>query len=84
MDLVRFGIWFDAYRDQRLPDADCEDDEYETADAALSCEQRTEIDRRLAELDADPSLAEPWEGTIERAKKLREEILAQKAPAGYA
>ena len=83
MDLIRFGVWFDAYREQRLPDA-CPDADDDDDDAALSCEQRTEIDRRLAELDADPSLAEPWEGTIERAKKLREEILAQKAPAGYA
>lgn len=72
MDLVRFGVWFDAYREQRLPDAcpDADDDD----DDVLSAEQRSEIDRRLAELDADPSLAEPWEGTIERVKARLEEL----------
>jgi putative addiction module component (TIGR02574 family) len=74
-DLAKFGQWFDAYRSTVEEPATTEDD------AELSAEQRAELDRRLDELDADPSIAVPWEGTIEEVKKLREEILAEKTPS---
>jgi len=65
-ELARFCEWFDSYR---LALGPVEDDEPE-----LSMEQRAEIDRRLDELDADPSLAVPWEGFKEEVLKIREEI----------
>ncbi len=68
MELARFGVWFDHYRETiRDPD-----------DTQLSPSQRTELDRRLDALDADPALAVPWEGTMGEVKRLREELRAEK------
>ena len=74
-DLVRFSIWFDTYRGQRLPEPPPE----AVNDAPqLARHQRTELDRRLDELDADLSIAVPWEGTIELVKARLEKLRAQK------
>lgn len=72
-ELAKFGQWFDAYRSTvDEPDAD------NTDDAELSTDQRAEIDRRLDALDADPSLAVPWEGTKELVMKRIDELLSKK------
>jgi len=72
-ELAQFGEWFDAYREAALP----EDDQ----GAALSEEQQQEILRRRAAYLADPSLAEPWEGTTERIRQHLDERRRQKASA---
>jgi hypothetical protein len=72
---LKFSQWFDAYRTTtEAPGANREDD-----DAELSADQRAEIDRRLDALDADPSLAVPWEGTMDEVRKIRESLRTQKA-----
>jgi putative addiction module component (TIGR02574 family) len=73
-DLAKFSHWFDTYR-MTVPDFDA--DEHD--DAELSAAQRSEIDDRLAALDADPSITVPWEGTMEVVKTIREKLRAQKA-----
>lgn len=71
-ELVRFSVWFDRYRETRGAPA-------ETRDAGqLSKTQRAELDRRLDALDADPALAVPWEGTIEKVNRRLEKLRAQK------
>ena len=42
----------------------------------LSPEQRSELDRRLAGLDADPSIAVPYEGTKEAVLRRLEDLHA--------
>lgn len=51
------------------------DDLYDSIDRdvdgfELSDEQKTEIDRRLAEYEKDPSIARPWEEVRERLRKI--------------
>ncbi len=70
-ELAKFAEWFDTYRTTFEP-ADADDGE-------LSAGQRAELDRRLDALDADPSLAVPWEGTKESVIKALDELLAAKA-----
>lgn len=73
-ELAQFGEWFDAYRESALPAAD-EDD-------GLSEEQKQEILRRRDAYLADPSIAEPWEGTTERILRHLDERRRQKASSG--
>lgn len=71
LELVRFGVWFDRYRETHETPA-------EPDDAQLSKDQRDEIEGRLDALDADPSLAVPWEGTMERVNERLEKLRAEK------
>jgi hypothetical protein len=73
-ELVQFGEWFDAYRESTLPAADADDD--------LSEDQKQEILRRRDAYLADPSLAEPWEGTAERLIQELHAYRRQKAASG--
>ena len=43
----------------------------EGMEPSLSPLQRAEIEDRIDDLDEDPSLAVPWEGTMEAVEKLR-------------
>ena len=72
-ELARFGEWFDAYRDTALPGEDDSDD--------LSEDQKQEILRRRAAYLADPSIAEPWEGTIDRVRQRLHELRGKKTEA---
>ena len=71
LELVRFGVWFDRFRETH--DTSAEPDE-----AQLSKDQREVLESRLDALDADPSLAVPWEGTIQRVNERLEKLHAQK------
>ena len=73
-ELAQFAEWFDAYRDAGSP-ADNEG-------AELDEEQQQEILRRRAAYLADPSIAEPWEGTTERILRHLDERRRQKASPG--
>lgn len=70
-ELAQFAEWFDAYRDAGAPP----DDEGDELDEA----QKQEILRRRAAYLADPSIAEPWEGTIDRVRQRLHELRRQKA-----
>jgi putative addiction module component (TIGR02574 family) len=70
-ELAQFAEWFDAYRDAASP-ADDEGDELDEA-------QKQEILRRRAAYLADPSIAEPWDGTIDRVRQRLHELRRQKA-----
>ena len=63
-ELARFVQWFDSFR---LTLGPVEDE----GESELSADQRAEIDRRLDELDADPLMTVPWEGTKEAVLKIR-------------
>ncbi|MFM8470013.1 MAG: hypothetical protein ACKODH_08590 [Limisphaerales bacterium] len=66
-ELKRFANWFDSFRQ------DTNDE--------LSADQQAELLRRRNEFLANPSLAEPWEGTTERVRRHLHERRAKKAPA---
>ena len=75
--LLRFGEWFDDYR-QKAPltseaDGDRDDD--------LTNEQKQEILRRRDAYLADPSIATAWEGTAQRLLKQLRARRRQKAAA---
>jgi putative addiction module component (TIGR02574 family) len=70
-ELAQFAEWSDAYRDAGSP----ADDE----GAELDEEQKQEILRRRAAYLADPSIAEPWEGTIDRVRQRLHGLRRQKA-----
>ncbi len=66
-ELKQFANWFDSFRQASMVD--------------VSAEQQSELLRRRAEFLADPSLAEPWEGTADRVRQHLHERRAKKAPA---
>ena len=74
-ELAQFAEWFDAYRNAGPP-ADGEG-------AELDEEQKQEILRRRAAYLADPSIAEPWEGTIDRVRQRLHEVRHQKAESRW-
>jgi len=53
----RLAQWFEEHLDELLGEGD------------LSEDQKTEILRRREAFLADPSIAEPWEGTAERIRQ---------------
>ena len=70
-ELAQFCAWFDTYRTTFDP--------AEPEEPGLSPDQRAEIDSRLDALDADPSLAVPWEGTIDKVlPRIRAELRARR------
>jgi putative addiction module component (TIGR02574 family) len=69
----RLAEWFEQHLAELLGDAEGE----------LSEEQKAEILRRREAFLADPSIAEPWEGTAERIRQHLHARRAQKvAPSG--
>ena len=70
----QLAVWFEAHLEELLGNSDIEDD--------LSEEQKTEILRRREAFLADPSLAEAWEGTVERIRQHLHARRAKKAATG--
>ena len=66
----RLVEWFEEHLDELLGEGD------------LSAEQRAEVLRRREAFLADPSIAEPWEGTAERIRQHLHARRAQKAAPG--
>ena len=64
----QFVHWFDEHRDEILPD---EEEIHPTVQA--------EILRRRDEVLAHPELMEPWDGTMNKARELLDEIRRKKA-----
>jgi putative addiction module component (TIGR02574 family) len=67
---LRLAEWFEQHLDELLGEAE------------LSQEQKAEILRRRDAFLADPSIAEPWEGTAERIRQHLHARRAQKAASG--
>lgn len=63
-ELKRFANWFDSFRDH--------------AAAELTPDQRAELLQRRSDFLANPSLAEPWDGTLERVRQHLHERRAKK------
>lgn len=53
--LEQFADWFDSFRNPAAPE--------------LTPGQETELLQRRADFLSNPSLAEPWEGTLERVRQ---------------
>ena len=70
-DRSRLAVWFEEHRQELLGSAESDDD--------LNQEQQAEILRRRDLALAHPELLEPWEGTIERARRRLHELRRQKA-----
>ena len=68
----QFADWFYQHEEEILDPRD--DDE-------ISPEAKAEILRRREAFPANPSMAEPWEGTTERLRTQLDEIRRQKALA---
>jgi len=64
-------VWFEDHRNDLIGDGDLDDE--------LSEDQKAEILRRRDLALAHPELLEPWDGTMERARKLLNEFHRQKA-----
>ena len=69
----KFANWFETHRDELIDDS--------ADDFELSEEQKAELLRRKEMFLADPSIATPWEGTIEKIRKQLHARRAQKAAA---
>jgi putative addiction module component (TIGR02574 family) len=67
---LRLAEWFERHLDELVGEAE------------LSEEQKAEILRRHDAFLADPSIAEPWEGTAERIRQHLHARRAQKAASG--
>lgn len=66
-ELAQFADWFDSFRDN--------------AAAELTPDQRTELLQRRGDFLANPSLAEPWDGTLERVRQHLHERRVKKTAA---
>ena len=67
-DRRRFLYWLDDHRHELLP-----------AEGDLHPDVKAEILRRRDEVDANPELLEPWEGTTERVRGQLHELRRKKA-----
>jgi len=67
---LKFIHWLDDHRHELVDEAD---------DFALTAKQKTELMRRKESFLANPSMAEPWEGTPEKIHQHLHARRAQKA-----
>lgn len=66
-ELEKFAVWFESFRDNGKTE--------------LTPDQESELLRRRADFLANPSLAEPWEGTLERVRQHLHERRVKKTSA---
>lgn len=67
----QFADWFDEHRGEL----------FDEAEVVLSEEQKAELLRRKKEFLANPSIAEPWEGTVGKIRKHLHARRAEKTSA---